>query len=231
MADRASLFMRLVSTVMDGPADRPLAWRVCAGVRELMDADGVSMTLDNPSAHRVTLCASDERSGELENLQDVLGEGPCRDAFSSQLPVSTGVDREAAGRWPNFIPAAERIVGPDGILWSVPMHSDGEVIGTLSFHRLSGTVPAETMDAAQILADGAAMLLLNDPAAKSQDPGAAGWAARAVVHRAVGKLMVQLGLGPDDALAVLRSRAFTADAQLAQIAQNVLDGTLDLTDC
>ena len=42
--------------------------------------------------------------------------------------------------------------------------------------------------------------------------------------------MGQFGTGADEALAMLRSRAFTADTQLAEIARAVLDGTLDLSD-
>ena len=42
--------------------------------------------------------------------------------------------------------------------------------------------------------------------------------------------MAQLGLGPDDAMAVLRAHTFTVAAQLAQVAQNIIDGGLDLSD-
>jgi hypothetical protein len=42
--------------------------------------------------------------------------------------------------------------------------------------------------------------------------------------------MAQLHLGPDDAMAMLRAYAFTAAAQLAQVAQDVIDGGTDLSD-
>jgi hypothetical protein len=224
------LLKRLISTVLKGPVELSQTERICAATRDMVGADGASVTIDNTVQHRVTLCATDERSSELDNLQDVLGEGPCRDAFSSQLPVSTGVDRWAVSRWPAFIPAAERVIGPKGVLWSLPMHADSEVIGTLNLYRLSGAALAEPVDAAQILADAVAAMLLTDPAAGSQYALADRWAARAVVHQAAGILMAQLSLGPNDAMAVLRARAFTAAAQLAQVAQNVVDGGLDLSD-
>ena len=230
MTDRASLLTRLISTVLKGPAELSLAERICAATRDILGADGASVTIDNTVRYRVTVCATDKRSSELDNLQDVLGEGPCRDAFRSRLPVSTGVDRWAASRWPTFIPAAERVVGPEGVLWSLPMHADSDVIGTLNLYRLSGAVLAEPIDAAQVLADAVAVMLIGDPAADSEHADAAGRAARSVVHQAVGILMAQLGLGVDDALAVLRAHALTADTQLAQVAQNVLDGRLDLSD-
>lgn len=230
MTDRVSLLMRLISTALKGPAELSQTERICAATRDIVGADGASVTIDNTVRHRVTLCATDERSSELDNLQDVLGEGPCRDAFSGQLPVSTGVDRWAASRWPAFIPAAEPVVGPQGVLWSLPMRADGKVIGTLNFYRLSGAALAEPIDVVQVLADAVAAMLLTDPAADSQYAVADRWAARSVVHQATGILMAQLHLGPDDAMAVLRAHAFAAATQLGQVAQNVVDGGMDLTD-
>jgi hypothetical protein len=179
------------------------------------------------TARPVTLHGANTRQ---ENLQDVLGEGPCRDAFTLQLPVSTGMDRWAASRWPQFIPAAERILGPRGVLWSLPMRVAGTLIGTISVYRVDGKALAEPIDAAQVLADAAALILLDDPVMLAEVPGAGLSPSRAVVHQAVGKLMIQLGTSAEDALAVLRSHAFTADTQLVEVAQAVLDRTLDLSD-
>lgn len=228
--DRASLLTRLISTMLKEPAGLSQTDRICAATRDLVGADGASVTLENTVRHRVTLCAADERSSRLDNLQDVLGEGPCRDAFRSQLPVSTGVDRWSASRWPAFIPAAERVVGPEGVLWSLPMRADSTVIGTLNFYRLSGAVLDEPIDTVQVLADVVAAMLVTDPPVGSQYAVADRWAGRAVVHQAVGILMAQLHLGPDDAMAMLRAYAFTAAAQLAQVAQDVIDGGTDLSD-
>jgi len=230
MADRGALPARLARAVADGPPGFPRARRICEALRELLGADGASVTLNNLTVNRVTWCAEDQRAAELENLQDVLGEGPCRDAFGSRLPVSTGMGRWAASRWPLFIPAAERVIGPHGVLWSLPMRTAGEVIGTISLYRLAGGALAEPVDAAQVLADAAAVMLLTDPAAGSEVPDADPWTSRSVVHQAVGILMAQLGTGAGGALAVLRSRAFTTGTQLAQVARAVVDGTLDLSD-
>ena len=140
------------------------------------------------------------------------------------------MDRWAAARWPQFIPAADRILGPRGVVWSLPMRMTGELLGTVSIYRLAGGTLAEPVDAAQVLADATALLLLADPATVAEIPGEGPWTARAVVHQAVGQLMAQFGTGAEEALAMLRSRAFTADTQLAEVARAVLDGTLDLSD-
>lgn len=46
--------------------------------------------------------------------------------------------------------------------------------------------------------------------------------ARAKIHQATGIVVAQLGVDPDDALAVLRSHAFAGDTTLADIAQQLL---------
>jgi hypothetical protein len=227
MADGAELADRLARAVAAAPPERPLAGRICEAARAVLGADGASVTMGHLAGPRVTLCATDERSGELEDLQEVCGEGPCLDAFRLQLPVSTGIG-QAVSRWPGFVPAAERILGSAGCLWSLPMRVGRTVIGTLSLYRLSGGTLSEPLDAAQGLADAAAALLVQDPPSVAETPAGLGFAARAAVQQAVGKLTGQLGLGPDDAMAVLRSRAFLANAQLAQVARAVLDGTLTL---
>jgi hypothetical protein len=232
MTHHAWLLTRLTQAITRLGADRPLTWRACHAIRDLLAADGASITLQCSTPSRVTLCATDRISGMLENLQDVLEEGPCRDAFDTGSPVETPVDETAAARWPRFIPAAEKIIGHDGGLWALPMRSAGRRIGAISLYRLaSGTLLVPT-SAAQVLADAIAGELLTDPqayAVAAEPAEDSGWSARAVVQQAAGLIAGQLGVTISDATAILRSRAFAADAQLRDVAKDVLDRKLDLS--
>ncbi len=229
MTDRATLLSRLAQAVAREPAEHPLTWRVCHAAREVMGVDGASITMDNSAPNRVILCATDMRSDMLENLQDVLGEGPCRDAFDLGQPMQTGLDRRAASRWPQFVPAAEKIVGTDAVLWAFPMHSAGDVIGTMNLYRLSQSPLVESIDAVQFLADTLAATLLREPSALAEMADASAWSSRAVVHQATGMLVAQLGVSIDDALAVLRSYAFANSAHLTDVARAVVERKLNLT--
>jgi hypothetical protein len=229
VTDRATLLSRLAQAVARKPAEHPLPWRVCHAAREVMGVDGASITMDNSAPDRVILCATDMRSDMLENLQDVLGEGPCRDAFDSGEPMQTGLDRHAASRWPQFVPAAEKIVGADAVLWAFPMHSAGDVIGTMNLYRISQSPLVESIDAVQFLADILAATLLREPSALAEMADASAWSSRAVVHQATGMLVAQLGVSIDDALAVLRSYAFADSAHLTDVARAVVERKLNLT--
>jgi hypothetical protein len=231
MPDQGLLVSRLAQAVKEFGESRPLTWRACRAFRDVVGADGASITFENSSMARVTICATDQSAELLDDLQDVLQEGPCEAAFKSGTPIRTYVDREAATRWAQFIPAAERAVGPDAVLWAIPVRSEGVVIGTISLYRRLPGPLAVTADEAQVLADAVGDMLVEDPtayAAASQLAGE-GWSSRSVVHQAAGMVAGQLGISAGDALAVLRSHAFASDAQLREVAREVVERRLDLS--
>lgn len=231
MSDEDVLGGRLAVAVVASGAARPLTWRACHAVSDMLGVDGASITIENSGVARVTVCATDRRAEMLENLQDVLGEGPCRDAFDSGRPCEFLL-RRAESRWPQFVPAAEKIIGRDGVVWSLPMRSGRDVIGTVSLYRLLPGPLTVRLDAAAALADAVAVMLLQDPQAFAEFTGApeeGGWSSRAAVQQASGMLMGRLGIGVADALAILRSYAYATDTQLADIARDVVAGKLDLS--
>jgi hypothetical protein len=214
------------------PTTYPLTMRVCRATRNLLGAEGASITLENSTPNRITLCATDKPAGLLENLQDVLGEGPCRDAFDLGRTVETALDLTAVGRWPQFAPAAETVIGANGVLWSIPMHAGAEVIGAVSLYRRLPGPLIESLDVAQFLADAAAAALIRDPLAfaahnTSADP--IGWSSRSQIHQASGMLASKLHITIDDALALLRSHAFTVGIELTEVAAAVVGRRLDLS--
>ena len=231
MDGEAALLSRLALAVAQEEASAPLTQRVCRAARDLLGTAGASITVENSMPHRVTLCATDRSSSLLANLQDVLGEGPCREAFDLDRPVQTGLDDRAASRWPQFVPAASRVIGRAGILWSIPMRAAGQVIGAVSLYRREDGPLGEPMEAAQFLADAAAATLIRDPlayAAVTQSGDLGGWSSRAAVHQATGMLAAKLHISIDDAFALLRSHAFATGLELTDVAAAVVERRLDL---
>ena len=231
MADQDPLVSRLAQAVKEFGESRPLTWRACHAFRDVVGADGASITFENSSMARVTVCATDQPAELLDDLQDVLQEGPCQAAFKSGTPTRTRVDREAATRWPQFIPAAENAVGPDAVLWAIPMRSQGVVIGAISLYRRLPGPLAVTLGDAQVLADEVGDMLVEDPMADAAVSQLVeeGWSSRSVVHLAAGMVAGQLGISAGDALAVLRSYAFARDAQLREVARDIVERRLDLS--
>ena len=227
MFSQASLISRLWQTVGQEPASRPLPCRLCYAARDLLAADGASITLENSTPGRVTLCSTDRCAELLEDLQDVIGEGPCPYAFAAGRPMIAALGAAGAACWPQFAAAAKKIIGPVGVVWSLPIRPARQTLGTISLYRLAHGNLAEPLDAAQSLANSAGAVLLTNPQAFLDS--CAAWSSRAVVHQATGMLIAQLGVHPAGALAILRSHAFASNQELTQVAAAVVDRKLDLS--
>ena len=81
MSDKAELLARLASLVAVD-VRRPLTERLCDACRQMLGGDGASVTIAVPAGDRITLSATDADAAALEDLQEVLGEGPMLDAYS-----------------------------------------------------------------------------------------------------------------------------------------------------
>jgi len=222
---RASVLAALAVTTARAPADLPLPERLCRACVEVLGAEGGAITLASTLPERLTLDSSNGTSARIEDLQDVLGEGPGQDAYRRGTAVVAHVDGVSGGPFPMFTELAGDIAGPVTV-WAIPMHPGGATIGVITLYRTSGDLRYSIEDA-QFLADAVGAALLDDSA---PDGGRfAKWSDRARVHQAVGMTVAQLGINPDDALAILRAHAFAEATSLDAIAVDVVERRLDFT--
>lgn len=128
------LLTRLTATVASGPADAPLSVRLCTAYQEVAGADAAAMTVNYATSNRVTLCATNEVARRLEDLQDVVGEGPGHSAAQSGQVEICMVPAGASPRWSMFVDAAEDVV-PSTTIHAVPMHPDGRVLGVITLYE------------------------------------------------------------------------------------------------
>src|SRR4051794_924291 len=159
--ERAAILSRLIAVSTAGPR-RDRVRRLGTLCREVLGADGASITVDSSTANRVTLAATDPMAARLEDLQDVLGEGPCREAYDVSQPVATRVDDDVDPRWPEFSRSALAAVGPLTIR-CFPIHPAGRPVGVLSSYVSDGRTLDENQSIAQFLADALGVALLREP--------------------------------------------------------------------
>jgi ANTAR domain-containing protein/GAF domain-containing protein len=228
MTDRAAILARLARLAADKARERHLAERLCEASRLILNVDGASITVSNDSSNRITLAATNETAARLEDLQDVLGEGPCHDAYRTGTAVRTILDAEAARRWPEFTRAARSSVGSVAI-YCFAMRPGEQVFGTLSLYLQHAPGIAESDETAQFIADAVGAALLRDPTGGDGITESGAWSSRAVIHQATGMVIAQLAISPDDALAILRAHAYAHDTTLAEIAGLVVDRRLDFS--
>jgi hypothetical protein len=213
--DRAAVLGRLGRLVAACDPQAQFAVRLCDASRMLAGGQGGSISINSDdNAGRVTLAATDDVAAQLESLQDVLGEGPCREAYRQDEPIVTDLDDAVSTLWPEFTRSALETAG-DVTIHCFPMRSTGRPFGVYSIYTYDEL--SEPDDVVQFLADavGAAVL--------SSAPDAGGmWTTRSVVYEATGMVAVQLRVSPEDALAMLRAHAFAHGTTLNEIAEDVV---------
>ena len=206
--------------------------RMCRAAAGALSASGIGVSVFNGDAIRGVYAASDPRTERVEELQFVLGEGPCIDAFDSRRPVLVAdLAGDAMVRWPMYAPAAHE----DGVraVFAFPLQVGGARLGVLDvFRDRVGGLSAEQLTDALTFADvTVAALLDQQESTGSADNIGDGGIADAVEHRAQlfqaqGMVMVQIGGTISEAMARLRAYAYVESRSLSEIARAVVAGRL-----
>ncbi len=185
-------------------------------------------------SHSGPVCSSDARMGSLEDLQFSLGEGPCRDAFTTGRPVNEpDLENRHSGRWPNYTQPA-LVLGARGI-FAFPLSIGNARIGVLTLYQdaaglLSDAQTADSLVVADVLAQTILTIQnTSNPSMLSTDLAEAN-SHRAEVHQASGMLAVQLEISVAAALARIRAYAFATDQSVASVAQQIVAHELWLDD-
>ena len=200
----------------------PIIERLCVAGLRMLHADGASIVLPSESALRVTACSTDALSATLEDLENVVGQGPTSTALESDAVASADFSADGdAWPWPLF---QERVaqLGFSGVVTAVPLVFEHHTVGVLTVHR---QVHDQVDDGVyRFLGAVLGAALLEDPAhalgSSSQDDG---WSSQAKVHQATGMVIAQVGVRPTDAVALLRAQAFSAGTTLAEVADHVIE--------
>src|SRR6201995_1013752 len=72
----------------------------------LLDIAAAGLLLADPLGQLRLLAATSKQAWELELFQLQADEGPCVDCYSTGQAISIADIRQAAQRWPRFVPAA-----------------------------------------------------------------------------------------------------------------------------
>ena len=227
--DQVQLLRRLAQVVASADPDVPLSLRLCLACTSILDLQGGSLTLAYEEPGRTTLCVTDAHAARVEDLQEVLGEGPSYAASREGRLVAVAVDGEADERWPLFSEAVRQALGGPCTVVAVPISPGDRLLGVATFYRrrqdLSLPLPPETV---RLLVDAVGVALSQGDAeddALQQQAGS--WTERAQINQAIGMVMAQLRVRPSDALALLRAHAYAHAAPLGGIAGDVVARRLD----
>lgn len=227
MVDRGVILAQLALHVARTPTDELLVCRLCRACHELLGVNGVALTIGYTRDSRVTLCTTDDVAARLEELQEVLGEGPGRDASTTGRRVGGPLLSEGPDLWPMLSEAVRAQLSPLHVL-ALPLAVGADPLGVLTLHR-EGAFSAEEEETAQFLADAIGAAILRDADARS-DRATIPWLTRSRVHMATGMVVSQLGVPPEDALALIRAYAFAHDQSVNQVAEEIVGRRVRLVE-
>ena len=180
------------------------------------------------------LCVSNPRIAALEDLQFAIGQGPCRDAYSSGRPVSAPLlGASASARWPSFVELAQS--SGIGAVFAYPLAANGAKIGVLSLYQeeggeLSTRQHEDSLAIAEILTETVLSLQDSAPAGTLAVGLQDAVAYRAEIYQASGMTSIQLQIPVAEALLRIRSHAFAQGETVAAVAGDIVARRLRLSD-
>ncbi len=198
-----------------------------------MGVNGAGVMLMSGDMPRGSLCATDEVSQLIEELQYTLGEGPCVDACQQDKVVAEpDLADPVRRRWPAFTPPA--LQAGVRAVFGFPLRVGAVHLGALNLYRdVPGPLTGDQHADALVVADVAARWVLEAQAGAPPDMVAeeleAGADFHFSVHNAAGIVSVQEGISVTEALIRLRAFAFSNDRLLAEVARDAIARRLRLS--
>jgi hypothetical protein len=209
----------------DDPRSPGRVETLCRSCVDDSAVDGCGVSVLTASGTPVTLHATDPVASRIEELQFTLGEGPCKEAAASGVPVLVSDLRDpasgVAARWPMFLDEATR-VGVRAV-FAFPVRIGTVALGVMDLYRgepggLSPKQLATTVSTVDALSRH--MLDWDDvPPEQSHS------SYPLTVHQAAGMVMVQLGVTIDEALVRLRATAYRDGRSVSELAADVVART------
>jgi GAF domain-containing protein len=176
------------------------------------------------------MASSSEEMRLLELFEVQTHDGPCLECLHTGGPVF-GPDLEQEGeRWPHFTPEAQ--AAGFRAAQALPLRLRGNVLGALNlFSTTPGGLNAHDLIAGQALADIATIALLQHRAVQHaqqiNEQLNHALNSRITIEQAKGVTAERLGLDMDDAFRHLRTFARDHNRRLADVAAEVIAGTVD----
>lgn len=193
-------------------------------VRAVPGADGAAVILldrDRPQ----TIGASAPFIRGIEDVQYMLGEGPCLSAVASCEPQVSG-SLGGEPRWRRFGPRVSRL-GVHSVL-AVPLILPDKVIGALDLYaRVKDAFGDEALRISYLFAVPSAVTVANAEvlaqAERLVKQLSEALTSRATIDRAVGVLMARTGATPEEAFDRLRDRSQTDHVKVVDLAHQIVD--------
>jgi GAF domain-containing protein len=193
--------------------------RVCGQGVTTLPATGAGLSVMGTDKQFSMLTATDPTSERLEELQFVLGEGPCVEAGLTRRPVLVpDLDADGVSRWPAYASAV--LQAGIGAVFAFPLQVGATQLGVMDFFRSSpGHLSSAELSRAYALADEAIGILLGGTADTSLT-------GPAELFQAQGMVMVQIAGTLTEAMSRIRAHAYAENRRLIDVVNDIVERKL-----
>ncbi len=197
---------------------------------DLLGAAAAGILLADRSGQLRVSAASSEPARLVGLFELQNNEGPSLECFATATEVGEADLETALARWPGFAPQA--LAAGFRSVHAVPLRLRDEVIGALSlFGAAADSVSPEARRLGQAMADVASIGILQERAIRRAEVLAeqlqSALNSRVIIEQAKGVLAERAAIDMDRAFLVLRGYARSNRIRLADLARQVVDGTID----
>lgn len=199
---------------------------------EIFGVDAAGIMVAAPDGQLRVMASTNEAAKALELFELQAQKGPCFDCFHSGEPLINLDLSTPAGRWHDFAIAAAQ--HGFATAHALPMRLRDEMIGALNLFQIAGGLAQQDIDAAQALADIATIAILHHRASINaqvlNNQLDQALTSRIIIEQAKGMLAALDDLTMDEAFERLRAHARRNNRLLAEVALDVVNGTLAIDD-
>lgn len=225
----ARTFVELADTLVDDFDVVDLLTLLADRCVDSLDVAAAGLMVAATDGELRVVASSSDAMRVLELLEVQSEEGPCPECYRTGRTIVNEQLSSAERRWPRFAPRA--LEAGYRSVHALPMRLRGQTIGALNLFRATpGHLDEVDVSTAQAFADVATIAILQHRAAAEaqaiNEQLTHALNSRVVVEQAKGMVAERLTVDMDRSFALLRGYARGHNRRLADVARDVIDGTL-----
>lgn len=222
---------------------------LCRTAARLTGVDGAAVAVMTASPSRELVYATDALAQQIDELQFIIGEGPCLDAYRQNRPQLCGElgASAVAGQWPGF--AADVVRLGVAAVFVFPLPGPKHPMGVLElYRRTAGELGAGEQESALVCAATVGETMLSNWEVETTRAGSAQLAmdraaltgaersqpvspfTRSQVYVAAGMVAVQLAIPVETALDRLRAYSYANRRSVSAVAADIVARRLSMAD-
>jgi GAF domain-containing protein len=216
-------FRTLAEIVYSGESFDSVYDAVCTSAVELVDGcDHASLMLRRGGGVE-TVAASDDVARRIDDLEKVVGEGPCLDAIDDNEPDQhMCADLASGSKWPELARMITQETPVRGMAGFRLRHG-GQRIGALNvFSDAAGTLTEHSLDQAVMLTAFASVALSALESGEEASTLRRGLESNREIGKAVGLLMATHDIDDDRAFEMLAKVSQEMNVKVAEVAAQVV---------